>query len=58
MHELKSTDFAKRLKFAKWFLETPYVDTFFTASDEAYFHMDGNVNNYNFRIWSQVSLIF
>ena len=26
---------------------------FFTPSDKTYFHLDGNVNNYNFRIWNE-----
>lgn len=53
LHELKPTDFDRRIKFAQWFLSNPTVTHFFTASDEAYFHLDGNVNNYNFRIWSE-----
>lgn len=53
LHQLKSTDFGKRIEFAEWFLENPSRAHFFTATDEAYFHLDGNVNNYNFRIWSQ-----
>lgn len=52
-HHLKSTDFDKRIKFAEWFLKVPTTAHFFIATDEAYFHLDGNVNNYNFRIWSQ-----
>jgi hypothetical protein len=50
LHELKPPDYSRRKKFAEWFRDTPLVDQFFTASDEAYFHLDGNVNNYNFRI--------
>ena len=53
LHELKPPDYGRRKKFAKWFQDTPFVERFFTASDEAYFHIDGNVNNYNFRIWSK-----
>lgn len=52
-HQIKPPDYARRIKFAEWFRDTPDIERFFTASDEAYFHMDGNVNNYNFRIWSQ-----
>ena len=53
VHQLKQADYARRKKFCEWFRDNPLVEQFFTASDEAYFHIYGNVNNYNFRIWSQ-----
>ena len=49
-HHLKWTDFNKRIKLAEWFLEDPIIARFFTPTDEAYFNLDGNVNNYKFRI--------
>ena len=52
LHKLKPQDFEKRLKFANWFLSNDSIEDYFIASDEAYFHLDGTVNNYNFRIWS------
>jgi len=53
LHHLKWTDFDKRIKLAEWFLEDPIIARFFTPTHEAYFHLDHNVNNYNFRILSQ-----
>jgi len=53
LHQLKSPDFGKRKKFAEWFLSSPTISHFFIVSNEAYFHLDGSVNNYNFRIWSE-----
>ena len=52
LHEFKPTNFEKGKIFANLFLDTRYVTRFYSASDEAYHHKDGNVNNYNFRIWS------
>jgi hypothetical protein len=52
-HLLKWSDFAKRIKLAEWFLEDPFKARFFTPTHEAYFHLDGNVNNYNLRILGQ-----
>ena len=51
-HLLKWTDFDKRIKLAEWFLEDPIISRFFTPTHEAYFHLDGNVNNYNFSIFT------
>lgn len=53
LHHLKQPDYKRRKEFCQWFVDRPLVEQFFTASDEAYFHIDGNVNNYNFRIWNQ-----
>ena len=52
LHQLKPLDFEKRIKFANWFLSVENIENIFVASDEAYFHMNGAVNNHNFRIWS------
>jgi hypothetical protein len=52
-HLLKWTEFDKRIKLAERFLEDPIIARFFIPTHEAYFHLDGNVNNYNFRILSQ-----
>lgn len=58
LQELKDKDFAKRVNFAKWFLSKDLIADYFIASDEAYFHLDGTVNNHNFRIWSQSNPCF
>jgi hypothetical protein len=50
---LTPDDAATRLKFASSFLETdlPHLmDILWT--DEAYFHLDGEINNHNCTIWS------
>ena len=54
-HELKDTDFEKRLQFCHWFKEHLNEDemldkTFF--SDEAWFHLSGYVSSQNSRVWS------
>jgi hypothetical protein len=52
IHELKAPDYNKRIKFAEWFLSIEGIEKKFIASDEAYFHLNGAVNNHNCRIWS------
>jgi hypothetical protein len=37
---------------AKWFLSIDGIEKNFIASDEAYFHLSGTLNNHNYRIWS------
>ena len=51
LHQLKPPDYAKRVAFAKWFLSIKDLAKNFKATDEAYFHLNGAVNNYNCRIW-------
>jgi hypothetical protein len=58
LHELKDKDFTKRVNFAKWSLSKDLIADYFIASDEAYFHLDGTVNNHNFWIWSQSNPCF
>lgn len=52
LHELKPPDYNKRKKFSEWFLSINGIEKNFIASDEAYFHLNGAVNNHNCRIWS------
>ena len=52
LHELKPLDYGKRIQFATWFLSDSFIATKFIATDEAYFHLNGAVNNHNCRIWS------
>ena len=52
LHQLKPPDFGRRKKIAESFLSSPTIAHYFISSDEAYFHLDGTVNNYNFSIWS------
>ena len=51
VQSLKPPDYEKRIRFAKWLLSVRNIEYFFIATDEAYFHLDGAVNNHNFRIW-------
>ena len=53
IHALQPGDPERRIQFANWFLSTPGIEKIFIASDEAYFDLNGAVNNYNFRIWSE-----
>jgi hypothetical protein len=52
LHELQPGDPERRINFANWFLSIPEIEKIFIASDEAYFYLDGAVNNHNCRIWS------
>lgn len=52
VHELQPGDPERRIMFANWFLSIPGIEKIFYGSDEAYFHLNGAVNNHNFRIWS------
>ncbi len=45
-------DYEKRKAFANWFLSIDVLEKIFFASDEAYFHLNGAVNNHNCRVWS------
>ena len=53
--ELKPADHRQRREFANWVLENKAIDNDFCKkiifSDEVYFHLSGDVNKQNCRIW-------
>lgn len=57
VHELKPADYVKRINYCEWFLRmiqrhgVEMLDrTFYT--DEAWFHLSGQINSQNTRVWS------
>jgi hypothetical protein len=56
MHELKEPDKEKLLQYCRWFTHfiRSYIDISDTVffCDEACFHLGGNINSQNSRIWS------
>lgn len=54
VQQLHEADFAPRVEYCQWFQNTFNEDlldkSFFT--DEAWFHLEGNVNSQNMRLWS------
>jgi hypothetical protein len=55
VHRIKHTDFNLRIMFCNWLLRNVHdgiIDpNLFFMSDEAWFHVSGNVNAQNSRIW-------
>jgi len=53
-HQLKATDYGKRLDFAYWYLSRP-ADTpkYIICSDEAYFYLTESTNKQNNRMWCE-----
>ena len=53
LHKLTAIDKERRLQFALWAMEVEAVlhNTWFT--DEAYFHVNGVVNEQNVRFWAR-----
>ena len=55
LQQLSETDFTKRISYCRWFVNfldndpTRLDNVYF--SDEAWFQLDGYVNNQNFRMW-------
>lgn len=56
LHELKDTDFVKRVEFCAWALVQAEGDPAWTSdilfSDEALFYLNGSVNTQNYRYWA------
>lgn len=59
MQELKSTDYAKWLRFADWILTRQRKDDTFSKKiifiDEEHFHVSWCINKQNCRIWGSES---
>jgi hypothetical protein len=54
LQELTEQDKVNRLEFATWMLNNPSSISHILWSDEADFHLDGDINRHNCRIWSTV----
>jgi len=54
VQELNQQDFGRRITFAETMLQMFEEDPklVIVTSDEAHFHLNGNVNKQNFRYWS------
>jgi transposase len=52
VQELHGDDTDRRMEFCQWFLAQENLIQSVMFSDEAIFHLSGNVNRHNFRYWS------
>jgi len=53
MQELKPQDYESRMEFGRWFYHNLAMIPNIMWSDEAHFHLDGEISRYHCRIWSE-----